>query len=561
MQSTEERQRLLVLADFGLGASAVQDGPVALTPAGVDEMLAALSPTLELRVAHRLVDRRGEVFEANLRFERLADFDPQALVQGLSPLADLVEARDLLEKALADSDSDLPSIGRRLPASVRDSDLGERLHTEPSQDKPGDDRISHLLSQVQVPGEGPQALLEEVRSEIDRRLTRQVATLVSDSRFRALETAWRSLAFLLAQGAAEAMEVEILSCSKDDFLDTFFEKDFHREYEGRAETPLAAVVLGFPFDRSVPDLDRLGHAATMGESLRVPFFAAMGPSYFGLKRLALVPNMPDLPGKSRGAEYAKWNGFRDRETSLWLSLTLNRFLLRDGLADTQDLGFQWISESAGSAADPLWGEGSWALGATLARALGQGGLRLPMTAIDLQSLPCREYGGRRGDPFPYPLEVRLLEDKALEMAECGLVALVAEPGEDQARFPYLPTYHRPKTYTTDEATRSSYQAATLPYQLFAALASRRLQEAVESLPAQHDDDSLQTHFETTFQAFLGVDPQEKPSEEEDANAPVEVEVADDPENFQVREVTVRLQPDFEICGGPVDLVLGLQVPR
>lgn len=566
MHSNSAQLRLLVLADFALA----DKGPTPVETTDVDSLLGQLVPTLDLQVPNRLIQRRGETLDCSLRWPDLASFAPAGVASQILAVKDLQEARRQVEDALATSAGDLSALFEALPASVQETDLGRRLQAQRGPATGAGDRVSSLLDQVQIPGEEPAAVLTGLRDEIDRRLTRQLSTILSAPRLQAVEAAWRSLAFLLAQGAAESMAIELLSSPKAEFLDTFFEQDFHREYEGRAPTPLAAVVLGYAFDRSLPDLERLGHVARMGESLRVPFFAAMGPGYFGLKRLALVPNLPDLPGKSRGAEYAKWNSLRDREESLWLALTINRFLLRDawGSAETTADGeFKWIEATAGSEVGPLWGEASWALGAVLAQALGQGGLSLPMTAADLNRLPCRSYGGRRGEPFPYPLEVRLLEDKALEIAECGLLALVAEPGQDQARFPYLPTYHRARNYTTEEATRSSYQAATLPYQLFAALASRQLQEAAEALPAGLDDDGVQQHFEQCFSTFLGLPSaaeaaQPKTAEEEDTpEPPVVIEVGDDPENWNVRELTVRLNPHFEVCGGAVDLVLGLQVPR
>lgn len=570
MPSNTTRLRLLIIADFALAES----GPLRLEGADLGSSLENLAPTFEVSVPNRLVERRGESLNCKLRCTDLPSFSPAAVARSLPALEDFLSARRQVSEDLAASTNDLAATLAEMPQSLRDSDLGARLKSRSAPPK-ADDRLSALLHQVELPGEEPAQVLADLRDEIDRRLTRQIATVLAAPRVRSVEAAWRGLAFLLEQGAAESMEIELLSTTKDEFLDTFFEQAFHREYEGKVESPLAAVVLCYAFERTLPDLERLGHAARMGESLRVPFFASMGASYFGLKRLALVPNLPDLPGKSRGAEYAKWNGLRDAEHSLWLTLILNRFLLRDawgagGEAVADD--FMWVEESAGDDCGPLWGEGSWALGAVLARALGQGGLRLPMTAVDLEGLPCRPYGGRRGEPFPYPLEVRLVEDKSLEMAECGLVALVAEPGEHHARFPYLPTYHRARVYTTEEATRSSYQAATLPYQLFAALASRQLQEAAETLPTERSDVDLQQHFEKVFSTFLGLPSgrqstvEESLGEEKEAGndlpeAPVTVEVDDDPENWNVRELTVRLKPPFEICGGAVDLVLGIQVPR
>ncbi|MEM7355940.1 MAG: hypothetical protein AAF657_34305, partial [Acidobacteriota bacterium] len=238
--------------------------------------------------------------------------------------------------------------------------------------------------------------------------------------------------------------------------------------------------------------------------------------------------------------------------------------------------------------EALWGEGSWALAAVLAEAIRRGGLSLPMTEVDLAELRCRPYGGRRSAPFDYPLEARLPNTRSLDFAACGFAPLTAEKGQASASFAYLPCFHRARRYTTNEATRASYQAATLPYQLFAALASRELQEAGETIRNGLSEDDIAEHFQQRFRAFLDLPdaaagnpevtdtpevtqtPDVIATDEADATndevtepigiaEPVSIEVADDPENAHYRLVTVRLQPRFEVCGGKVDLVLGTQV--
>ena len=561
MSSTMPRLRLLVVADFALGEA----GPVTLETTDLDAVLGRLTPHLTVRIPDRLAGRRGQTLECSLTWSELASFEPAQIVASVPALDELRRARQQVAEALESGALDLEAVRMAMPHRLRDSDLGARLSPAVAT---GGDRLGDFLSQVVVPGEEPSRVLADLRDEIDLRLTRQLEAVRADPRLRAVEESWRGLAFLLSQGAAESLSIELLSATRDDFLETFFDRAFHREYEGEEALPLAAVVLGFTFDRSLADLERLGHVARMGESLRVPFLASMGPGYFGLKRLALLPRMPDLPGKSRGAEYAKWNSLRDAERSQWLTLSQNRLLLRDAWGSTETslgAGFEWRPETAGAEAEPLWGVAAWALAAALGRALTQGGLSLPMTAVELTALRCRPYGGRRGEPFPYPLEVRLSEDKALELAECGLAVLSAEPGEGSARFPYLPTYHRARVYTTPEATRKSYQAATLPYQLFAALASRQLENVTGEISPSMSGEEVEGCFTRRFGEFLGKSadgtlPEDASVSGEGGEPTVSVESSDDPMNPRVRELTVRLKPDFEVCGGAVDLVLGIQVP-
>ncbi len=561
MSSNSPTLRLMVISDFGLEKGRTY--PFASRDIGT--LLETLAPTSTIRVRNRMTGRRKDEIECTLEWRSLAAFTPAGIAAGLPGLEDLAKARRQLAEAAVDTSlHDLQELFRALPVSVRDSDLGARLRRPTAKADGG--RVDALLARLDVPGDEPEAVLADLLNEIDRRWTRQLATVLEAPQVRAVETAWRGLAFLLAQDATATLSIELLSADKDDFLESFFDQVFHREYEGESNSPLAAVVLGYDFDRSLPDMERLQHAARMGESLRVPFLASMGHGYWGLKRAALMPNLPDLETKSSGPEYAKWNRLRADDLSLWLVLTMNRFLLRGAWGTDQQVdgeGVAWVSEVAD--VEPLWGEGAWALAAVLARAFAQGGASLPMTNVDLMALPCRPYGGRRSEPFEYPLEARLPQRRILEMAACGFAPLAAEKGEDSARFSYLPTFHRARRYTTDQATRASYQAATLPYQLFATLASRQLEAAGQAISPGLSEDNVVQCFHDRFSAFLGTPERPAVSDpegaEESAEEPIRIEVSDDPENALVRQVTVRLRPTFEVCGGQVDLVLGLPVPR
>jgi type VI secretion system protein ImpC len=470
--------RLLVVADLAPGGEA---GPLRLT-GDLGAAFKAFSPSLSLLVPNRLGEGPREL-PASLRFDCLEAFHPDAIA---------------------------PAIAERLPAPS----------APPAPAAGAPDPLDSLLAQVEVPA------LQGALSPIDA----QVAEIVQTEAFRALEADWRGVDFLARRAATfPDVEIEILAASKEAFLDAFFETVFPAEHEGTAEVPLSAVVLGYDFDRGPADVETLRNAARMGESLRVPFLASVGAPFWGLKQVKLLAGLPDLVRKLQGPEYAKWNGLRSEETSLWLCLAANRILLR----------------SAHGATDrPLWGSGAFALAAVLAQGFAAGGVAFPLTGdpARLADLP--------GEPA---VEVPLPDAKAQELTRIGLAPLVSTRGEAAAQFPSVPTLHAPKRYVNDEATRAAAVAATLPYQAFAGAAAHALAALAREIGGGLAPEEIKSRFETGLLAFLA-GAEEAPTPEE-----IEVELQPDPEAPGFWEVMVRLRPKFQISGGEVDLVLGSTV--
>ncbi|HEX4963762.1 MAG TPA: type VI secretion system contractile sheath large subunit [Thermoanaerobaculia bacterium] len=481
--------RLLVVADLAAGGEA---GPLALTPepGGIDAALAAVSPALSLVVPNRLGSAAKDL-ALSLRFRCLDDFHPEALAAQL-PATSAAAA--------------VPAAGTASP-------------------------LDALLAQVEVPqtAQTPQ--------------TAQVAEILRAEPLRALEADWRGLDFLARRAAPHpVVRIEVLAAPKEAFLDAFFEQVFPAEHDGTAEVPLSAVVLGYEFDRSPGDVEMLRHAGRMGESLRVPFLAAVGAPFWGLRQARLLAGLPDLVRKLQGPEYAKWNGLRLEDASLWLCLAANRFRLRSAGDD-------------GGAGQPLWGSGAYALAAVLVQGFAAGGVSFPLAGE----------AARLADLSETPVEVPLPDAKILELSRLGLALLTAARGETAAHFPSLPTLHAPKRYVQDEATRNAVMVATLPYQAFAGAAAHVLQEIAHETGGGLAPEDVKRRFEEGLRAFLagaGTEPAPEPeTATEPATPAIEVEVQPHAEDPGIWEVIVRLRPKFRISGGEVDLVLGSAVPR
>lgn len=549
---SDRGMRLLLIDDFALppGGRLPLDGEV-------DALLDRLAPQLEGTVSDRLDIRERRDVRLQVTVRCLDDFAPDALLANCEAVRPWLQARQ--ELAALPSDSPVRRVVAVLPQALLEDPFGRKLA---ALDDDGDDdgALRGLLSKVAVEEEPRQRAMDE----IDRRLARQAVALIQAPWLRRVEAAWRSLEALRRQCQTLGVSLEVFSSPQDEVAERFFEEIFHDEYEAGAATPLAAVVMGYGFDRGQPSLETLETCARMGESLRVPFLAGLGAAFWGLKRQALLAGLPDLVGRLQGPEYVKWNRFRDDELSLWVALTANRFQLRRGWRDEGVSDLPW---KPGDKEDlPLWGSGAWLLAVLVVRAYSEGGLRLPLSQMVLRDvLP---------SPGSRALEVALNEQRVIELGHCGLVPLMAPKGTDEVRCPLAPTFHRPRRFDRDDATRASFFAATLAHQLFACLASHRLQRVAEELELGLSDGQLEATFRHQMLAFLGPpdgEPEDGSAVSETAEGAVDgateeatedavtVQVEVPPERPETRLVTVRLRPRFEVCGGRADLVLGTVV--
>src|SRR6516162_2021859 len=62
----------------------------------LDARMAAIQPGVSFRVENKLADEPGEKMGVNLRFNKMADFEPAAVARQLPALAKLLEARQQL---------------------------------------------------------------------------------------------------------------------------------------------------------------------------------------------------------------------------------------------------------------------------------------------------------------------------------------------------------------------------------------------------------------------------------------------------------------------------------
>lgn len=200
--------------------------------------------------------------------------------------------------------------------------------------------------------------------ESDEALT----ALLHHPRFQALESAWRGVDLLATQMPESDVEVEVLSCTEKDLLDSFYDAVFIPEMEDKPPVPAGLIILDFDFDHLTTSLGAFSKLAKMAEAMHTPIVASTNASFFDSQSLEELFRIPNPFTRMRGTRYTPFNRFRGTQAAFWVGLTINRFLARP-LHRTS--GYRETLNEAGQGY--LWARGVWLTALVAARSHAENG--------------------------------------------------------------------------------------------------------------------------------------------------------------------------------------------
>ena len=218
------------------------------------------------------------------------------------------------------------------------------------------------------------AIVDEMISSVDQKLSAQVSAILHNENYQKLESSWRSLKFLIDRtDFRENIRIAMINCSKQDLLDDFedapevpksglYKTIYTAEYGQFGGQPFGAIVSNYDFGPGPQDMKLLGYVASVSAMAHAPFIAAAAPQFFGVDSFEGLPNLKDLQSIFEGPQYAKWQSFRESEDSRYVGLTLPKFLLRlpYGPETVPAKSFNYKEEVANGDNDFLWGNTAFA---------------------------------------------------------------------------------------------------------------------------------------------------------------------------------------------------------
>jgi type VI secretion system protein ImpC len=362
--------------------------------------------------------------------------------------------------------------------------------------KPADDGyaiakrgVEALLAQLIEPGRTvdkvSNALIDEFIAEIDQKLSSQLDAILHHPMVQKLESAWRSLKFLVDRtDFRENIKIEIMNASKEDLLTDFedspeipksglYKIAYTAEYGQFGGKPYGNIIANFDFGPGPQDIKLLQYVAAVAAMAHAPFIAAAGPQFFGTESFNELPNLKDLHSIFESPQYTKWQSFRESEDARYVGLTAPRFLLRLPYGrDTQPIkSFNYEEDVSASHEHYLWGNTAFAFASRLTDSFAKyrwcTNIIGPMGGGTVEDLPLHQFEAMGATQTKIPTEVLISERREFELAEEGFMALTMRKGSDNACFFSANSVQKPKNFGISEegkAAELNYKLGTqLPY--------------------------------------------------------------------------------------------------
>lgn len=306
--------------------------------------------------------------------------------------------------------------------------------------------------------------LDAMIAEIDAKLSQQLDEILHHPDFQKLESAWRSLHFLVERtDFRENIEIEVLHVTKDELLEDFedapevvksglYQTVYTREYGQFGGKPYATIVANYDFGPGPRDMKLLRYAGAIASMAHAPFIAAAGPEFFGLQDFSELPNLKDLKSIMDGPKHVAWKSFRDSEDSRYVGLALPRFLLRIPYGATSHpvRSFDYEEDASASHHHFVWGNAAFAFATRLSASFASyrwcANIIGPQGGGAIDDLPLHQYEALGTLQTKIPTEVLVSERREFELAEEGFIALTMRKGSDNAAFFSANSVQKPKSF-------------------------------------------------------------------------------------------------------------------
>lgn len=434
--------------------------PIEIDRDNFDEVIARLGTRLDL-------DLNGSSLPID--FSELDDFHPDAIFRHVPLFADL---RDL-RKRLKD-DSTFNSAAREVrerfgtpeiapandvPAEVSPApdNLLDAILTQPSggaaAPKAGvSSDLSRLVGELVRPhlvsvDENEQSNMLAAVDSATGELMRQI---LHHRRFQELEAAWRGLFFMVRRTETSPdLKVFILDISKDELLsdlksagslsETLIYKHLiHESIEIRGGDPWAVVLGNYSFGPTVDDVAGLIRISNIAAGANAPFISHMRPDVLGVHSLGEHPDPKEWLISEDSSAAKLWEALCDQPDSVYLGMTIPRFLARLPYgADTDPAETISFEEFAG---DPvhdqyLWANACFAAGQLLAESYSTYGWEMGRALKqDIEGLPVHVYKDGTETVFKPCSEILLSQSACERMMDHGLMPLVSYKNTDKVKL-------------------------------------------------------------------------------------------------------------------------------
>jgi type VI secretion system ImpC/EvpB family protein len=422
-------------------------------------------------------------------------------------------------------------------------------------------------------------------SALDRKLSEQVNAIIHHPDFKALESAWRGLNYLVMNtSTGKDLKIRVMNMSKEECRKMFrqyrdaawdqsplFKKIYESEFGQLGGQPYGAFTCDYQFDHSAPDLEVMKGLSKIGAAAHAPLIAGAAPTLFGMQSWTELSNPRDLGKLFDATDYMAWRTFRASEDSRYMALTMPRFLGRPVYgAKTEPVDeFDFEEDVGGDHDNYSWINASYAMAVRVTEAFSNYGWCTRIRGVEsggtVEGLPTATFPTDDGGmDLKCPTEIAISDRREAELSNAGLISLIHRKNTDQATFIGAQTLHKPKAYESADATANANLSARLPYLFASCRFAHYLKCMVRDwVGGNREAPQLSRDLSDWIMQYVDGAP-EMSSEETKAKLPLKdakVEIVADEENPGYYKGKFMFVPHYQLEGMDVSLSMVSRLPK
>ncbi|HUT55682.1 MAG TPA: type VI secretion system contractile sheath large subunit [bacterium] len=439
--------------------------------------------------------------------------------------------------------------------------------------------VNQITAKGKVEARFTQAEVDAMISEIDKKLSKQVDEILHNADVQKLESAWRSLKYLVDKtDFRENVKIELLSATKQELLDDFedapeiskaglYRTAYTAEFGQFGGQPYGVMVGNYEFGPGAQDIKLLQNVASVAAMNHAPFISAASPQFFGVEHFSELPALKDLKSIFEMPQYTKWQSFRESEDARNVGLTLPRFMLRVpyGSESVPVKSFEYTEDVSGGDDKFLWGNSAFAFASRITDSFAKyrwcANIIGPQGGGAVEDLPVYKYESMGEIQTKIPTEVMVSDRREFELAEEGFIALTMRKGSDNAAFFSANSVQKPKKFgSTKEGKEAemNYRLGTqLPYMFVIARLAHYIKVIQrENIGTWKEKADLERELNTWIRQYVA--DQDNPAPGVRSRRPLrqaQIEVSDVEGAPGWYRVGVKVKPHFKYMGASFTLSL------
>ena len=439
--------------------------------------------------------------------------------------------------------------------------------------------LNEIVAQERTGEKVTASLVDDLIREIDDKISNQMDEVLHHQEFQKIESAWRSLKFLIDNtDFRENIRVNMLNATKDELLEDFndandvtlsslYKTVYSGEYGQFGGQPYGAVVANINFTAGQQDLTLLRSLAAVSAMSHAPLITSVAPQFFGIENFAQLPELKDIDAIFESPIYAGWQEFRNSEDAKYVGLALPQFLLRAPYgADTVPVkSFSYTETANGNTQNFLWGNAAFAFASRLTESFAKyrwcANIVGPQGGGTVDSLPVYTFKSMGEVQQMIPTEILISERREFELSEHGFTCLTMRKGSGNAAFFSANSVQRAKTFADTpegKAAETNFRLGTqLPYMFIVTRLAHYLKVLQrENIGAWKERTDIQAELNNWLNQYI-VD-MENPLPEIRSKKPLKaatVTVEEVPGEPGWYRSTLQIRPHFKYMGAGFTLSL------